>query len=168
MNTVTVIVIFLSTFFYSILTSQRTVCRLYNLFISHTESFRVGRGRRPGVVAALAWCRPGVVPPVAQTNKQFNHTSGYAVISRRRNHFRFHTGSSDEHQLQWCRDASHPKYIFTRKKKKNKSGRFWLLFWRNWLKPVSANRAAAHTISHSHTEADWPSRANKLWSTSCL
>lgn len=58
MNTVTVIVIFLSTFFYSILTSQRTVCRLYNLFISHTESFRVGRGRRPGVVAALAWCRP--------------------------------------------------------------------------------------------------------------
>lgn len=58
---------FVSNFFYSILTSQRTVCRLYTLFISHTQRFRVGRGggRRP-----------------SQTNKQFNHTSGYTVISR--------------------------------------------------------------------------------------
>lgn len=91
---------FLSTFFYSILTSQRTVCCLYNLFISHRESFRVGRGRRPGVV-----------PPVAQINKQFNHTSGYALVSRtRKSHIRFHTGSSDD-QLQWCRDASHRQIL---------------------------------------------------------
>lgn len=62
-------VIFLSSFFYLLLTSQRTVFFVFTIYLFYTKSFRVGLGGSP---------------PVTQTNKQFNHTSGYALINTSR------------------------------------------------------------------------------------